>query len=162
MAGHRGGAAPRGLRGNAAPPPAVELGHRGVPADEPSPAPPEPRPPPRETGPRPAVGQPPRRVPARRVPGDHAGIPVARRSPARVPPSPGAGPRAAAQAAGVELITGGVLLVLGYAPFGIYGLISPLALCALLSPVLMAASRKSLLRQRALDVRPAPPMEIPG
>jgi len=70
--------------------------------------------------------------------------------------------RTAAQAARVELITGGVLLVLGYAPFGIYGLISPLALCALLSPVLMAASRTSLLRQRALDVRPAPAMEIPG
>ncbi len=62
--------------------------------------------------------------------------------------------RSAVREARPELVIGGALLALGYGAFGPWGLASPLALAALCAPLLMVASRRSLLRQRARDLRP--------
>ena len=62
--------------------------------------------------------------------------------------------RAAAWEARVELLMGGGLLALEYGAFGPWGLASPLALSAMCAPLLMVASRGSLLRQRGRDVLP--------
>jgi len=60
--------------------------------------------------------------------------------------------RSAAWEARVELLIGGGLLALGYGAFGPWGLASPLALSALCAPLLMIASRSSLLRQNGRDL----------
>ena len=64
--------------------------------------------------------------------------------------------RSAAWEARVELLIGGALLALGYGAFGPWGLASPLALSALSAPILMVASRRSLLRQRGRGAVLAP------
>ena len=64
--------------------------------------------------------------------------------------------RSAAWEARVELLIGGALLALGYGAFGPWGLASPLALSALSAPILMVASRSSLLRQRGRGAVLAP------
>jgi hypothetical protein len=63
--------------------------------------------------------------------------------------------RSAAWEARPELLIGGALMALGYGAFGLWGLVSPLALSALTAPFLMVASRRSLLRQKRTDLLPS-------